>query len=101
MVEPSGEVSPQQQRQADAGFWRVGEAVREACLPMTVTVAGTVERIYEVNGWSRDPGSRKWVADLGELLTDGDLDSRYPDYPYRHGGECPTRGGGAYRPETY
>ncbi|MFC6013102.1 hypothetical protein [Nocardia lasii] len=94
-----GEISPNQQRQADAGYWRVGEAIRAANLPMTVAVAGTVERIYEVNSWS--PHGDKWVAALGALLTDNDLDTRYPDYPYRYGDDCPTRNGGAYRPETY
>lgn len=96
-----GEVSPAQQRQADAGYWRVGTAVRDACEPMTVAVAGKVERIYEVRGWIRDSASGKWVADLGRRLTNDELDRLYPEYPYREGHECPTRRGGAYRPETY
>lgn len=94
-----GEVSAPEQRQADAGAWRAGEAVRAQCEPMTVSVAGEVERIYEVLGWHKD--GYKWVAELGRELSDADLDARYPDYPYRHGDDCPTRKGGAYRPETY
>jgi len=94
-----GEVSPAEQRQADAGSWRAGQAVRDQCEPMTIGVAGTVRRIYEVNGWRRD--GHKWVADLGRALTDADLDAHHPDYPYRHGDACPTRRGGAYRPETF
>ncbi|WP_300265503.1 hypothetical protein [Microbacterium sp.] len=89
------------QRQADARYWRVGAAVRDACEPMTVSVGGTVQRIYEVRGWYQEPGQTKWTADLGRLLTDEDLDRDYPDYPYRYGNECKTSGGGAYRPEYY
>lgn len=94
-----GEVSPAEQRQADAGSWRANAAIRADLLPLTVAVGGTVQRIYEVNDWHRD--GKKWVADLGSELTNADLDSNYPDFPYRVGDDCPTRGGGAYRPETY
>lgn len=94
-----GEVSAAEQRQADAGSWRAGQEVREQSSPMTVSVAGKVERIYEVNSWHKN--GHKWQADLGRELSDSDLDSDYPDYPYRHGDACPTRKGGAYRPETY
>lgn len=97
---PYGELEPAQQMQADAGHWRVGQAVRRDCLPMTVAVRGRVERIYEVLGWQSDEAG-KWVAELGRLLSDRDLQRLYPDYPYRHGDECPTRKGGAYRPEMY
>lgn len=96
---PYGEVGASQQRQADAGSWRAGQAVRDQCEPMTVSVTGTVERIYKVNSWAKK--GRKWVADLGPELSDADLDAHYPDYPYRRGDDCPTRVGGAYRPETY
>lgn len=95
-----GELSGSEQRQADAGYWRVGQAVRSDLEPMTVSVKGTVVRILEVLGWEQDPGG-KWVADLGRTLTDDDLDREFPDYPYRLGDDCPTRAGGAYRPETY
>jgi len=94
-----GETSPAEQRQADAGWWRAGAEVRDQCEPMTVSVAGAVARIYAVNGWRKD--GAKWLADLGPELSDADLDATYPDYPYRRGDSCPTRKGGAYRPETY
>lgn len=96
-----GETTPSQQRQADARYWRAGIAVREACEPMTVAVGGIVERIYKVNDWYLESGETKWTADLGSELSDEDLDRHYPDYPYRRGYECPTRKGGAYRPEYY
>lgn len=94
-----GEVSPAEQRQADAGAWRVNGAIREDLLPMTVAVGGTVRRIHEVLDW--EPNGKKWVANLGRELTNADLDREWPDYPYRIGDDCPTRVGGAYRPETY
>lgn len=94
-----GEVSPEEQRQADAGAWRANAAIRADCLPMTIAVGGAVRRIYEVQGWG--PVGKKWVADLGAELSDADLDRDYPDYPYRIGDDCPTHGGGAYGPETY
>lgn len=89
------------QRDADAGYWRAGREVREACEPMTVAVGGTVRRIYDVTGWTQDPNSGKWRASLGAALTDDDLDREHPDYPYRHGDPCPTHRGRAYRPEWY
>lgn len=96
-----GEAPAPDQRQADAGHWGVGAAVREACEPMTVAVGGTVQRIYEIRGWGKDAASGKWIAELGQLLADADLDRDYPSYPYRNGDSCPTRRGGAYRPESY
>lgn len=95
-----GEVDPNLQMQADAGFWRVGAAVRSACEPMTIAVGGVVQRIREVESWSQHENG-KWVAKFGRQLTDAQLDAEYPTYPYRHGDACPTRQGGAYRPETY
>lgn len=94
-----GEVDPPEQRQADAGAWRVNAAVREHCEPLTVAVRGTVKRIYEVRDWH--PDGPKWNADLGQELTNDDLDRDYPDFPYRVGDKCLTRVGGAYRPEFY
>lgn len=94
-----GEVSPSEQRQADAGAWRANAAIRADRLPLTIAVGGTVHRIYEVHDWH--PEGKKWVADLGAELTNADLDRDYPDFPYRLGNDCPTRQGGAYRPETY
>lgn len=98
---PYGEIGAAEQRQADAGFWRVGPLIRKAKEPMTVAVGGTVQRIYEVHDWEQDEESRKWVATLGRTLSDDELDQEFPDYPYRIGAKCPTAGGGAYRPETY
>lgn len=96
-----GETEPADQRQADAGYWRVGVGVRNACEPMTVAVGGIVKRIYQVQDWLPEPGGSKWIADLGPELSDDDLDRDYPDYPYRRGRACETRKGGAYRPEYY
>lgn len=96
-----GELNSSDQRQADARYWRVGIAVRQALEPMTVAVKGKVERIYEVRDWYLEPGQTKWTADLGRSLTDDELDLRYPNYPYRIGDDCPTRRGSAYRPEVY
>lgn len=94
-----GEVSPEEQRQSDAGPWRANAAIRRDCLPITIAVGGTVERIWEVNGWYKN--GKKWSADLGPQLANDDLDRDYSDFPYRIGDECPTRRGGAYRPEYY
>lgn len=94
-----GEVTSAEQRQADAGAWRANAAIRAEALPLTIAVGGTVRRIYEVRAWS--PDGKKWTADLGVELTGADLDRDYPGFPYRVGDDCPTRGGGAYRPETY
>lgn len=94
-----GEVTSAEQRQADAGAWRANAAIRAEALPLTIAVGGTVRRIYEVRAWS--PDGKKWTADLGAELADADLDRDYPGFPYRVGDDCPTRGGGAYRPETY
>ena len=94
-----GEVSAAQQRRSDAGVWRAGKAVRDELLPMTVAVGGIVKRIYEVNGWHQVDS--KWEAELGPMLSNDELDANYPDYPYRLGDSCPTRIGGAYRPESY
>lgn len=96
-----GETAPHLQKQADAGYWIVGEAVRRDLEPMTVAVDGVVRRIYEVLDWKQDPSSGKWVADLGRLLTDADLNQSWPNYPYRSGDHCPTMRGRAYRPESY
>lgn len=96
-----GETEPHLQKQADAGYWFVGAAVRRDLEPMTVAVDGVVRRIYEVHGWVQDPATRKWVADLGRLLTDGDLAQSWPSYPYRNGYPCHTLRGRAYRPESY
>ncbi len=96
-----GRTVPSEQPQADARYWRVGVAVREACEPMTVAEGGVVERIYEVKGWYLEQGQTKWTADLGPEISDPDLAIRYPGYPYRRGYPCPTRNGGAYRPEYY
>lgn len=94
-----GEVASAEQRQADAGAWRANAAIRAEALPLTIAVGGTVRRIYEVRTWS--PDGKKWTADLGGELTSADLDRNYPGFPYRVGDDCPTKGGGAYRPETY
>lgn len=94
-----GEVTPDEQRQSDAGAWRANQAIRNDCLPLVIAVDGTVERIYEVNDWS--PVGKKWEADLGAELSNQALDRDYPDFPYRLGDDCPTRRGGAYRPEVY
>lgn len=95
-----GEVSPEEQRQADAGSWKSNPGIRNDCLPLTIAVGGTVRRIYEVFSWEPD-GGKKWVADLGKELSNADLDRDYPEFPYRIGDDCPTRKGGAWRPETY
>lgn len=94
-----GEVTPEGQRQADAGAWRANSAIRTDRLPLTIAVGGTVRRIYEVFDWNSD--GKKWTADLGAELSNADLDRDFPDFPYRIGDDCPTRMGGAYRPETY
>lgn len=94
-----GEVDIANQRQADAGAWRANAAIRADCLPLVVGVAGETKRIWEVLSWH--PDGKKWTAELGRLLTDEELDEEYPDLPYRYGSPCPTRRGGAYRPETY
>lgn len=94
-----GEVTPEEQRQADAGAWRANSAIRADRLPLTIAVGGTVRRIYEVFDWNSD--GKKWTADLGAELSNADLDRDFPDFPYRLGDDCPTRMGGAYRPETY
>lgn len=100
-----GEVDKAMQEQADAGYWRVGAAVRSALEPMTIAVGGTVRRIREVTAWVRDADSGKWMAEFGRTFSSPEdnavIDRLYPDYPYRIGADCPTRRGGAYRPETY
>jgi len=88
------------QRDADAGYWRVSQAVRRDLEPITVAAAKEVKRIYEVHGWTQNEHG-KWKAELGSLLTNEDLDRDYPDYPYRIGDYCRTQQGRAYRPETY
>lgn len=102
---PYGEVDSQHQIQADAMYWGVGEAVRRDLEPMTIAVDGTVKRIREVTDWDYHAGTGKWIAKFGQsFVSEADnasLDSLYPDYPYRIGDDCPTRRGGAYRPETY
>lgn len=85
----------------DAGPWRVSEPVRAALEPMTVAIGGYVERVYAVEAWEPTERPGWWVAQLGEVLSDAALDARWPAYPYRLGGECETRQGGAYRPESY
>lgn len=94
-----GEVTPEEQRQSDAGSWRANKAIRDDCLPLVIAVDGTVQRIYEVNGWTLN--GKKWDAELGDALTNDELDRYYPELPYRIGDDCPTRRGGAYRPEVY
>ena len=98
---PYGEVDCAHQQQADAMYWGVGEAVRRDLEPMTIAVDGTVKRIRLVTAWTYHPDSGKWIAEFGPELDNATLDRDYPDYPYRIGDDCPTRRGGAYRPETY
>ncbi len=102
---PYGEVDQRQQEQADAGYWKVGAAVRAALEPMTIAVGGTVKRIREVTAWTYHADSGKWVATFGQTFDTPEdnprIDALYPDYPYRIGDDCPTRRGAAYRPETY
>ena len=93
--------SEEEQRDSDSRYWRAGKAVREACQPMTVAEGGIVKRIYEVHGWHQEQNQTKWTAELGDALTNEELDKHYPDYPYRIGDDCPTQGGGAYRPGYY
>ena len=94
-----GETVPDEQRQADAGYWPVGAQVRAACAPMVVSVGGRVRRIYEVLDWHAVGG--KWQATLGRRLTDRELSNEWPGFPYRVGDPCPTRKGWAYRPEVF
>lgn len=90
------------QRQADAGHWRVGTAVREQCRPLAVAVDGIVARIYAVEGWRAiDDDRRYWSADLGPALTDDELAALDTDYPLHVGDPLPTHKGGAYRPIWY
>lgn len=95
-----GEVDAGQQRQSDAGPWRVGAAIRQQLEPLTIAVDGVVVRIYEVKGWTRntDPEGGGWVADLGNLMSSADLDATYP---YRIGDALPTHAGGAYLPHWF
>src|SRR5699024_6785962 len=58
-----GEVSPEEQRQSDAGPWRANAAIRRDCLPIPIAVGGAVKRVWEVNEWYAN--GKKWSADLG------------------------------------
>lgn len=90
------------QRQADAGHWRVGAAVREQCRPLAVAVDGIVARIYPVGGWQPiDDDRRYWSPDLGPACTDVELAVLDADYPLHVGDPLPTHKGGAYRPIWY
>ncbi|MDN6148847.1 MAG: hypothetical protein L0I94_08420 [Yaniella sp.] len=94
-----GEVDSANQRQSDAGPWPANVAIRRDCLPITIAVGGQVRRVYEVHDWYRN--GKKWSANLGREINNEILDRVYPDFPYRIGDDCPTRRGGAYRPEYY
>lgn len=51
-----------QQEQADLGYWRVGKEIRAQKHPLVIAVDGTIERIYQVSGWTKEPGQRKYMA---------------------------------------
>ncbi|MGP9760958.1 hypothetical protein [Corynebacterium sp. AOP12-C2-36] len=86
---------PIQQRQADAGYWRAGEAIREQCLPLIVSEDGIVVRAWSVNEWSQNEYG-KWAADLGRALDNSDLEELRS--PLLIGDALPTAGQTAFWP---
>jgi len=72
-------VDPAEQLQADLGWWALGHRVRYQKLPLVVAVDEKIVRIREVEGWVQDPGTRKWRAEGGRLLTDDELPEWWPE----------------------
>lgn len=101
-----GEVGGAGQYDSDRGVWAVGQRVREKARYAIVAVDGIVRRVYAIDpdGWHQDP-SGKWefravddrectAAEIRAAHAAGDL-------PFRPGDDCPTGGGGAYRPHWF
>ncbi|MFE3280610.1 hypothetical protein [Nocardia sp. NPDC059239] len=107
-LERVGEIGGADQYDADRGVWRVGVNVRAAARHAVIAVDRSVRRVYEIDpdGWEPNPDNpREWrfraVGDrelspelVDELHAAGEL-------PYRIGSHCPTKAGGAYRPERF
>lgn len=103
-----GEVGGPDQYDSDRMYWRIGAEVRAHARHAVIAVDGTVRRVYEIDpeGWYQNPTDpAKWgfhaiggvplgAAVVGELHAAEQL-------PYAIGSECPTRVGGAYRPERF
>lgn len=100
-VEEDGRVygktsDPRDQKQSDAGFWRVSKTVRDQYLPLIVAEGGTVVRAWGVDYWELDEEGGKWVAELSRELTNDEL--RELHSPFLIGDDLPTLGTRAYWP---
>ncbi len=100
-----GEVGGSGQYDADRGWWPIGADVRAAAAHAVIAVDGEVRRVYAIDTGGWDSDGRKWrfravddrplpAQEIDRLHTAGDL-------PYRLGDPCPTKAGGAYRPERF
>ncbi len=103
-----GEIGGPDQYDADRGVWRVGASVRATARHAVIAVDGSVRRVYEIDpdGWEPNPDNpREWrfraVGDRAlapEVVAE--LHAAW-ELPYAIGSSCPTRPGGAYRPERF
>ncbi|GAB4590283.1 hypothetical protein [Nocardia sp. IFM 10818] len=103
-----GEVGGAGQYDADRGVWRVGVNVRASARHAVIAVDGSVRRVYEIDpdGWEPNPDNpREWCfrAVGDRALSPEAVDELYAagELPYRIGSHCPTKAGGAYRPERF
>jgi hypothetical protein len=103
-----GEVGGGAQYDADRGAWGVGRTVRATATHAIVAVDGTVKRVYRLDpdGWYESetvPGKWEFTA-VGDAPLDPEAVAAAVaagELPYGIGADCPTRVGGAYRPEWF
>ncbi|WP_433574189.1 hypothetical protein [Nocardia brasiliensis] len=92
----------------DRAWWYIGATVRELAHYAVIAEGGTVQRVYELdpNSWSPNPDNGKqWqfraFRDLPLSADEVESLHQTGDIPYTLGSACPTKAGGAYRPERF
>ncbi|WP_280393543.1 hypothetical protein [Nocardia brasiliensis] len=92
----------------DRAWWRIGATVRELARYAVIAEGGTVQRVYELdpNNWTPNPADGKqWQfrAFRDHPLSADEVESLHQagEIPYVLGSPCPTKAGGAYRPERF
>lgn len=91
----NGDLTLQEQVEADRKWWATNPTMRRQCLPILVADKGVLDHAWIVSEWVQGSGN-KWSADIERPVSNRELiDLRSP---YLIGDPMPTEGYGAFWP---